>query len=70
MKLLIDEILPDALVEIVSARFLDVFPYYFHEPYFSDWVGSDPAALFIAHGPRSVDSEIAFLSRVMAFERD
>lgn len=49
---------------------LDLFPYYFHEPYFADWVGSDPEALFAAHGMRPLETEVAFLSRVMVFERD
>lgn len=48
---------------------LDLFPYYFHEPYFADWVSSDPEALFAAHGLRTVEIEVAFLSRVMTFER-
>lgn len=48
---------------------LDVFPYYFHEPYFADWVASDPEALFAAHGMRHLETEVAFLSRVMTFSR-
>lgn len=48
---------------------LDLFPYYFHEPYFADWVASDPDGLFAARGLRPLDTEIAFLSRVMTFER-
>ncbi|HJQ55811.1 MAG TPA: class I SAM-dependent methyltransferase [Vineibacter sp.] len=47
----------------------DLFPYYFHEPYFTDWVTSDPDALFAAHGLAPVGVEIAFLSRVMVFDR-
>ncbi|MBM3619824.1 MAG: class I SAM-dependent methyltransferase [Alphaproteobacteria bacterium] len=48
---------------------LDVFPYYFHEPYFADWVASDPEALFAKGGMRHLETEVAFLSRVMVFER-
>lgn len=48
---------------------LDLFPYYFHEPYFADWVGSDPAALFAAQGLKHLETEVAFLSRVMSLER-
>ena len=47
----------------------DLFPYYFHEPYFTDWISSDPDALFAAHGLMPVTQEIAFLSRVMVFEK-
>ncbi len=47
----------------------DLFPYYFHEPYFTDWVTSDPDALFSTHGLTARTTEIAFLSRVMEFER-
>ncbi|TXL81957.1 class I SAM-dependent methyltransferase [Vineibacter terrae] len=48
----------------------DLFPYYFHEPYFTDWVTSDPDALFAAHGLTTVTTELAFLSRVMVFSKD
>jgi len=48
---------------------LDTFPHYFHEPYFADWVASDPEALFAAHGLTALDTEVAFLSRVMTFVR-
>jgi ubiquinone/menaquinone biosynthesis C-methylase UbiE len=48
---------------------LDLFPYYFYEPYFSDWVASDPATVFGNSGLRLTDVEVAFLSRVMVFER-
>lgn len=47
----------------------DLFPYYFHEPYFADWVTSDPEALFAAHGLAPRATEIAFLSRVMVFDK-
>ncbi len=47
----------------------DLFPYYFHEPYFTDWVTSDPEALFAGYGLVPCATEIAFLSRVMVFER-
>jgi ubiquinone/menaquinone biosynthesis C-methylase UbiE len=47
----------------------DLFPYYFHEPYFADWVASDPDTLFASAGLAPVATEIAFLSRVMTFER-
>jgi ubiquinone/menaquinone biosynthesis C-methylase UbiE len=47
----------------------DLFPYYFHEPYFTDWVTSDPEALFAAHGLAPAEAEIAFLSRVMVFDK-
>ena len=49
---------------------LDLFPYYFHEPYFADWVASDPEVQFAAYGLTALDVEVAFLSRVMTFERD
>jgi ubiquinone/menaquinone biosynthesis C-methylase UbiE len=45
----------------------DLFPYYFHEPYFADWVTSDPEALFADCALAAVATEIAFLSRVMVF---
>ena len=47
----------------------DLFPYYFHEPYFTDWITSDPDALFAANGLAPATREIAFLSRVMVFEK-
>jgi len=40
-----------------------------HEPYFADWVVSDPEAVFAAHGLTMLDVEVAFLSRVMTFLR-
>ena len=47
----------------------DLFPYYFHEPYFADWLTSDPDTLFTTCGLTPVATEVAFLSRVMVFER-
>lgn len=48
---------------------LDLFPHHFHEPYFADWAASDPDAPFTAAGLVPAATEIAFLSRVMVFDK-
>jgi ubiquinone/menaquinone biosynthesis C-methylase UbiE len=45
---------------------LDLFPYYFHEPYYADYVAGDLAAWCASAGLRLVSRERAFLSSVVA----
>jgi ubiquinone/menaquinone biosynthesis C-methylase UbiE len=47
---------------------LDLFPHYFHEPYYADYVGGSLADGAAHAGLRVVDSERAFLSRVTTLE--
>lgn len=46
---------------------LDLFPHYFHEPYYADYVNENLAASCEAAGLKPVASERAFLSKVAAF---
>jgi ubiquinone/menaquinone biosynthesis C-methylase UbiE len=48
---------------------LDVFPSLFHEPYYSSYARADLDALFGAAGLRRCGSEIAYLSKIVAFEK-
>ena len=48
---------------------LDLFPHYFHEPYYADYVGGSLEALAADAGLTAVASERAFLSKVAAFTR-
>ncbi len=46
---------------------LDLFPHYFHEPYYADYVGSPIEALAVEAGLTPVVGERAFLSKISAF---
>jgi len=70
---------PDGLVVIVDSiqkgdypgwdGLLDLFPHYFHEPYYAEYANGNLAAWAEAAGLKSVASERAFLSSVAAFTR-
>ena len=51
------------------ARLLEVFPAYFHEPYYASYGETDLAALFGAVGLRVVDRDRAFLTKAMLFQK-
>ncbi|WIM10836.1 class I SAM-dependent methyltransferase [Enhydrobacter sp.] len=71
---------PDGLAVIVDSMqkgdhpdwdgLLDLFPHYFHEPYYADYVGGSLEAWTSTAGFVTIASERAFLSKVMAFEKD
>jgi hypothetical protein len=48
---------------------LDLFPHYFHEPYYAEYANGSVAAWAEAAGLKPIDSERAFLSKVSAFTR-
>lgn len=48
---------------------LDLFPHYFHEPYYADYVNGSLEAWNVTAGLVPVSSERAFLSKVAAFTR-
>jgi len=48
---------------------LDLFPHYFHEPYYAEYVGGSMEELCAAAGLRPVSTENAFLSKVVAFTK-
>jgi len=48
---------------------LDLFPHYFHEPYYADYVGGLVETLASDAGLRPVAAERAFLSKICAFTR-
>jgi ubiquinone/menaquinone biosynthesis C-methylase UbiE len=48
---------------------LDLFPHYFHEPYYAEYVEGSIEAWGIAAGLAPASSERAFLSKVAAFTR-
>ena len=48
---------------------LDLFPHYFHEPYYAEYVGGGMEAWCEAAGLRPVSTEHAFLSKVAAFTK-
>src|SRR3954468_22497560 len=48
---------------------LDLFPHYFHEPYYADYVNGNLTASCEAAGLKPVAGERAFLSKVAAFTR-
>jgi ubiquinone/menaquinone biosynthesis C-methylase UbiE len=69
---------PDGFVVIVDSiqkgdepswdGLLDLFPHYFHEPYYADYVAGSLAAWADAAGLKLVTGDRAFLSRVSAFK--
>jgi ubiquinone/menaquinone biosynthesis C-methylase UbiE len=48
---------------------LEYFPVAFHEPYYWDFVTSDPGRMFRDAGFRETGCEVAYFSRVMAFDK-
>ena len=70
---------PDGLAVIVDSiqkgdqpswdGLLDLFPHYFHEPYYAEYANGSVAAWAEAAGVKPIDSERAFLSKVSAFTR-
>ena len=68
---------PDGLVVIIDSiqrgdqpswdGLLDLFPHYFHEPYYAEYANGNLAAWCEAAGLKPVASERAFLSKVAAF---
>jgi ubiquinone/menaquinone biosynthesis C-methylase UbiE len=48
---------------------LDLFPHYFHEPYYADYVGSLIETLAADAGLTPIATERAFLSKIVAFAR-
>ena len=70
---------PDGLVVIVDSiqkgdrpewdGLLDLFPYYFHEPYYADYVTGSLEGWGATAGLAPVSSENAFLSKVAVFTR-
>jgi ubiquinone/menaquinone biosynthesis C-methylase UbiE len=71
---------PDGLAVIVDSMqkgdepdwdgLLDLFPHYFHEPYYADYVCSSLETLAKDAGLALVSSERAFLSKVAAFSKN
>jgi len=51
------------------ARLLEAFPAYFHEPYFADYARTDLTTLFAVAGLIERDSDVAFLTKGVLFER-
>lgn len=51
------------------ARLLEVFPAYFHEPYYADYAAADLPVLFGAAGLSSRASDKAFLTKAILFEK-
>ena len=51
------------------ARLLEVFPAYFHEPYYQSYGKTDLTALFGAAGLRLVGDDRAFLTKAVLFEK-
>ncbi len=70
---------PDGLVVIVESiqkgdqpswdGLLDLFPHYFHEPYYAEYANGALAAWCEAAGLKPIAGERAFLSKVTAFTR-
>ena len=70
---------PDGLVVIVDSiqkgdrpewdGLLDLFPYYFHEPYYADYVTGSLESWGAATDLALVSCEHAFLSKVVALTR-
>ena len=48
---------------------LELFPERFHEPFFSSYVEEDLAKIFGTHGLEQKDQTLAFLSKVVTFEK-
>jgi ubiquinone/menaquinone biosynthesis C-methylase UbiE len=51
------------------ARLLEVFPAYFHEPYYSDYGAVDLPKLFAGHGLVERSRDRAFLTKAILFEK-
>jgi ubiquinone/menaquinone biosynthesis C-methylase UbiE len=51
------------------ARLLEVFPAYFHEPYYADYAACDLGALFAAAGLTVRARDSAFLTKALLFEK-
>lgn len=51
-------------------RLLAAFPESFHEPFYSDYAATDLERLFSEAGLRSAGGELAFLSKIMVFDKD
>jgi ubiquinone/menaquinone biosynthesis C-methylase UbiE len=51
------------------ARLLEVFPAYFHEPYYSDYGATDLPGLFAPHGLVERSRDRAFLTKAILFEK-
>ena len=70
---------PDGLVVIVDSiqrgdqpswdGLIDLFPHYFHEPYYAEYANGNLATWGEAAGLKPAASERAFLSKVAAFTR-
>ena len=50
-------------------RLLAGFPKSFHEPYYADYAATDLGALFTGAGLRRSASDIAFLSKILVFDK-
>lgn len=50
-------------------RMLEYFPIGFHEPYFNSYLGEDFEALFAEAGLQCQQTELAFLTKVMRFQK-
>ncbi|MGI9169340.1 MAG: class I SAM-dependent methyltransferase, partial [Caulobacteraceae bacterium] len=50
-------------------RLLEVFPAYFHEPYYATYVATDLTALFAGAGLAARARDAAFLTKAMLFEK-
>lgn len=48
---------------------LDLFPHYFHEPYYADYAGSDIVGAFAEAGFACCGTTLAYLSKVFVFDR-
>jgi len=48
---------------------LDLFPHYFHEPYYAEYTDGSLEEWFRAAGLQPASTELAFLSKVAAFTR-
>jgi SAM-dependent methyltransferase len=50
-------------------RMLEYFPVGFHEPYYQSYLDEDLVALFADAGFAHVETELAFLTKVLRFTR-
>ena len=48
---------------------LDLFPHYFHEPYYAEYTAGSLEGRFAAAGLQPVSTELAFLSKIAAFTK-
>jgi ubiquinone/menaquinone biosynthesis C-methylase UbiE len=62
-----DSVQPDD--EPRLARLLEVFPAYFHEPYYADYSRADLAALFAQAGLAERARDKAFLTKAVLYEK-